>query len=63
MTPTKIFTCDGYDFYRCSAGYWNVSHRGNAPPTHCAYASPEPIAKQKSVNLRNISWELPVQMS
>jgi hypothetical protein len=54
-----IFTCDGYDFWRDDAGRWNVAHRGEPAPAHCAYASPEPIAKLKGVNLRNIAWSAP----
>lgn len=53
---TKIFTCDGYDFYMDDDGYWNVSHRGDPPPTHCAYKTPAPIAALKGINLRNIVW-------
>ena len=39
--PWLIFTADGYDFYRDAGGRWNVAHRGDSAPSHCAYASPE----------------------
>lgn len=55
----KIFTCDGYDFWRDESGHWNVAHKGDAAPTHCAYASPEAIARLKGCNLRDITWAAP----
>lgn len=53
----KIFTCDGYDFWRDGSGHWNVAHKGDGPPSHCAYATPDAIATLKGVNLRaGMEW-------
>lgn len=52
----RIFTCDGYDFYRDKSALWNVAHQGDNPPARCAYATPDAIAKLKGVDLRNIVW-------
>lgn len=59
--PQLIFTCDGYDFYRDDKGYWNVAHRGDPAPKHCAYGSPKPIAQLKGVRLGadNMVWLAP----
>jgi hypothetical protein len=57
--PTLIFTCDGYDFYRDGMGFWNVVHKGDPAPKHCAYESPVPIARLKGCDLRNILWTTP----
>lgn len=53
----KIFTCDGYDFWRDDSGHWNVAHKGDSAPCHCAYATPDAIAKLKGVTLRaGMEW-------
>ncbi|KQW30771.1 hypothetical protein ASE36_00260 [Rhizobium sp. Root274] len=53
----KIFTCDGYDFWRDDSGHWNVAHKGDGAPSHCAYATPDAIATLKGVNLRaGMEW-------
>jgi hypothetical protein len=54
-----IFTCDGYDFWCDALGRWNVAHKGDPAPKHCAYASPDAIAKLKGCNLRNLTWTQP----
>ena len=59
VTADLVFTCDGYDFYRDATGHWNAVHRGNPPPVHCAYYTPEPIATAKNCNLRTIEWVKP----
>ncbi len=57
-----IFTSNGYDFWRDDDdGRWNAVPQGDAPPTHCSYASPVVIAGLKNVNLHlsEIEWPSP----
>jgi hypothetical protein len=51
-----IFTCCGYAFWRDDFAFWNVTREGDLAPRHCAYSSPEAIARLKGVDLRNIRW-------
>lgn len=55
----KVFTCDGYDFWCDSSGRWNVVHKGDPAPAHCAYKTPEAIAKLKGCDLKHIVWANP----
>lgn len=44
------FTAGGYAFFRDDESRrWNVSGDRAAPPSHCAYASPEAIAALKGI--------------
>lgn len=60
--PRLIFTCRGYDFYRDDFAFWNVAPAGGRAPGHCAYATPQAVAKLKGFDsaalqaLETLAW-------
>lgn len=57
--PKLIFTCAGYHFWRDSFAFWNVTKEGDLnPPSHCAYSTPDAIARLKNVSLSGMVWNV-----